>query len=521
MPHPASGSILSTDPGGQLHRAAQILLVLLLLSGAGFRAMEYMHDRSLWLDEAALAQNLLHLPAGQLALGRLTNDQVAPPGFLLTVKGLTALAGSGEPVLRLLPFVAGLAGLGLFGYGAWKRLGPLGGLAATALLAWSWPLIYYSAEFKQYSTDALVAWLLFVMGENFLGQTLTGRRAWLAGAAGVGGLLFSHPAVFLLGAWWLQGRYDAQRQKQPGEVRRWNWIGLAWGLAVAGQVWANYTATLGNTKLMTYHAETFLRVWPLTAAAQTWHDGLYGLWALATAEATWWLWLMLFLAGLWAGWRRYRRETRFIGLTVMFTMLASLLHVYPWTPRLLLFLLPLLFWLVGRGADGLAGLARGGAMPVVAVAVAAAAWPLWSDDVDEARDPIAREHLRPVAARLAEQARPGDVVLVFDYTRYAFDYYWPRQAHADVPVFPIVFEKDEPLSPSQLSAKVAPLLATNPQRVWLVATHYELGAGQDNLRALVAVLRSRYPGAADFVPPGGTAQGVVFFRPGPEPGGRP
>ena len=70
---------------------------------------------------------------------------------------------------------------------------------------------------------------------------------------------------------------------------------------------------------------------------------------------------------------------------------------------------------------------------------------------------------------------------------------------------------------AEMAAKIAPFLEKNPARVWLVATHYDLGAAPENLRTLVAVIRQRYPGAADFVPPSGTAQGVVFFQPGAEP----
>ncbi len=512
--HDAQSPVESSVPW---RRLAAALVVILVFSGIVFRVVEFANNRSLWLDEAALAQNILHLPLRDLALGRLTDDQVAPPGFLLAVKAITLVAGSGEQRLRLLPFAAGLAALGLFGWLAWRRLGPVGAVAATALMAWSWPLIYYSNELKQYSTDAFVALLIFVLAEKMTEQTLTTHRAWRIGLAGVGALLFSHPAVFVLGAWGIQKKIECARQGRGDESRRWNILGAAWVLTAGAVVAANYTAALGNARLAAYHAEAFLHVWPWAAVVQSWEDGLAGTWALATTDSSGWWWLALLLVGVWLGWQKHRRETVFIITAVLLTALASLLHLYPWTLRLLLFLLPALFWLVGRGADGLGRLGRGKAVLSVSAAIVLAGWSLLREAVSEARAPIAREHLRPVVAELARQARAGDVVLVFDYTRYAFDYYWPRMAHTEVAVSDVIFEKDKLPTPAQMAAKIAPALQGHPPRVWLVATHYELGAGQDNLRGLVAALRQQYPGAADFVPPGGTAQGVVFYRPGFEP----
>ena len=89
---PARGAAASGDIGGG-RRIWAAGLIFILLAGAVFRGVEYAADRSLWLDEAALAQNVLHLPLGDLAAGRLDNEQVAPPGFLLAARGVVTWAG--------------------------------------------------------------------------------------------------------------------------------------------------------------------------------------------------------------------------------------------------------------------------------------------------------------------------------------------------------------------------------------------------------------------------------------------
>lgn len=510
---PINSSVPPNWPGRQI--SAWVLLVM-VLSGASFRIAEYVADRSLWLDEAALAQNILNQPISDLAAGRLSNSQVAPPGFLLAVRAIVALSGAGEQMLRLAPFVAGLVALVLVAWLAWQRLNPLGAVAAVALMAWSWPLIYYSNECKQYSTDVLGAILLFVLAGKIAGQPLTTQRALAVGLAGWVALVFSQPALFGLAALGGQGFMGAAIHKNRDEMARWSVIGIGWGIIFALQMWLSFDSTLGNTALFTYHQNAFLRLWPPADAWQDIHDNLLGCWITATASA-WKIWLGLLALGLWAGWRNHRQETGFIVLTVLGVGAASLVHVYPLAVRLLLFLFPLFFWLVGRGAAWLAGLAHGRAVWLVVPLLGWAAWPMVRGGVAEARQPFAPEHLRPVVAKLAVQARSGDLILVFDFTHHAFDYYWPRVAHADVPVRELIFTGDTPRPPADMAAKIAPLLKDNPPRVWLVATHYNLGASPENLRTLVAVLRQRYPGTADFAPPGSTALGVVFFQLGAGP----
>jgi hypothetical protein len=512
----SSSPVSSINSSARLRRLGAIVVWVIFLSGVVFRVAEYAADRSLWLDEAALAKNILQQPISNLAAGRLGDSQVAPPGFSLSVRAVTALGGDGEPMLRLVPFMAGVTVLALVTLLAWRRLGPVGASATVALTAWSWPLIYYTNECKQYSTDALIAVLLFGLARKIMGQPLTTQRALAVGLAGWVALFFSQPALFGLAALGLFGVTLAAINKNWTEVARWSVVGVGWLSFFALLMWLSFDSTLGNSTLFTYHQNAFLRLWPLAEAWPVWHDTILGDWITATAE-TWKIWLGLLALGLWAGWQKHRRETVFIGLAILCVAGASLLQVYPLAVRLVLFLFPLLFWLIGQGAAWLAGLAQGRVTWLVAALLLWAAWPMERDGVAGARHPYAPEHLRPVAATLAQKVRPGDVVLVFDLTREAFGYYWPRMTHADVPVHAVIFEHDEPMLAATMAAKIAPFLDKNPTRVWLVATHDTLGAAPENLRTLVAVLRQRYPGAADFAPPGGTAQGVVFYQAGAEP----
>ena len=83
---------------------------LLLALGAGLRIGLFLGNRSLWIDEARLALNILHKGPREL-LGPLEAGQAAPPGFLLLVKASEQIFGGGEPALRLVPLLWGLASL--------------------------------------------------------------------------------------------------------------------------------------------------------------------------------------------------------------------------------------------------------------------------------------------------------------------------------------------------------------------------------------------------------------------------
>ena len=75
--------------------------------GCLLRLIQYGLNRSLWMDEAYLALNILHRSWAGL-FQTLDNHQGAPVIFLLLEKSAVHLLGSSDYALRLLPFLAGL-----------------------------------------------------------------------------------------------------------------------------------------------------------------------------------------------------------------------------------------------------------------------------------------------------------------------------------------------------------------------------------------------------------------------------
>src|SRR5215212_8629067 len=91
----------------------KVAAVLLILLGVILRLRQYLTGRSLWVDEAMLALNIVERNWTGM-FQPLDYDQGAPIGFLLVEKLLNLMLGKHELALRLFPLLVGLISLGLF-----------------------------------------------------------------------------------------------------------------------------------------------------------------------------------------------------------------------------------------------------------------------------------------------------------------------------------------------------------------------------------------------------------------------
>jgi len=169
----------------------------LLIAGAFLRINRFLFGRSLWLDEAFLALNIIERTPGEL-LGQLEYGQVAPIGFLIPVKMLAMALGPRESVLRLIQVLAGIASLILFlrlareWFGGW----PLA--VAVGLYAFSDTLGEYAAQFKQYSSDAAITLVLLITAVWFWRHAVSRWRYLVLGAVGSLAVWGSQPAAIVL-----------------------------------------------------------------------------------------------------------------------------------------------------------------------------------------------------------------------------------------------------------------------------------------------------------------------------------
>jgi hypothetical protein len=170
----------------------------MLAVGIGARAVRFLEQRPLWIDEVLIALNVL--PNGPADfLQPLELGQISPVGFLLGEWLVTRVAGAGEQALRFLPFVASIAALIAFNRLARRTLEPATALLATALAALSPLLIYYAGEVKSYTFDWLCA-VLLMHATLSLAEDPT-SRAWMRWSvvAGFGALMSTAAPFFVAG----------------------------------------------------------------------------------------------------------------------------------------------------------------------------------------------------------------------------------------------------------------------------------------------------------------------------------
>src|SRR5262245_36305168 len=166
--------------------------------GVILRLVQFFARPSLWVDEAAMARNVLDRNMYALLLSPLSYGQVAPPGFLAAVKACSLVFGVGELSLRLVPVLSGVLAVPLFYLLARRHLGQFTTATATLAMSIATPLVLFSANLKPYATDVLATIAIVLVAEEMV------DAVWdkpLTIALAIGGLvvpMFSSAAVFAL-----------------------------------------------------------------------------------------------------------------------------------------------------------------------------------------------------------------------------------------------------------------------------------------------------------------------------------
>lgn len=416
----------------------ETVTLLAATAGIGLRVWQYLVNSSLWLDEAALARNIIDR-APLALLQPLDYAQVAPAGFLLVEKAASLAFGTSELALRLFPLCCGLFGIALFSrVASWALTGwPVA--YAVGLFALAAPLVYFSSQLKQYSSDVaatcLVLWVVLWLRRS----AVSWSRALIAASVVAGVVWFSQPVMFVAAGAGAAIGIGALTNWRSPDSRRILFVLVVWAsstlLAVRHSV-LNVPA-YDRAYLDAYWTGGFLPFPPQTVGdlfwvweRLSWVFGMFTTGLRRTNGGLGYPWsqvfVLLVVAGFVALWRRGRREHALIFLLpVLLTLSASALHVYPFTGRVLVFLLPI--FLLTTAAGAAFALDRlGSRVQLLAPLMLAifAGSPIYATVT--ALPPERIEHLRPIVAKIAAERQPGDGIYVFYGAAHAFRYYTSR-----------------------------------------------------------------------------------------------
>lgn len=204
----------------------QAIYGLLLLAAAWLRFL-HLGVRPLGPEEATQAWAAWRLTQGLKVIGSGHSP------LLLSLQYLTFLiAGAGDGLARLWPALVG-TGMVLLPYALRQRLGRVGALVASFVLAFSPTMVFFSRHSSGTIFVAAAALALLVALVNWL----EGRERWLVfAAAAAGTMLASGPGAWLMVlvfaglGWWLTRSHSAFRIPQSAFRHALLAFGLTFGL---------------------------------------------------------------------------------------------------------------------------------------------------------------------------------------------------------------------------------------------------------------------------------------------------
>jgi len=410
----------------------------LALLGITLRCREYLLNRSFWYDEVSLALNVIHRDVWTLFTEPLDYVQTAPPGFLAVARAVAVAHGPFDWTFRLIPLIAGVAVVLLAVPLARRELASaVAKLTFVGLVALSPVLIFYSSEFKQYSSDALAAIALLTA---FSYRSSRHGTLLLAGI-GFAALVCSLPAVFVTVPAGLFLLYEAVRSRRYNQLTI---VGLAWlaGAALHGayvlQAGVHHEFMLGwwrtyggfppypanSVADLLWYPQAFAKFMYLAFKTPGFagpHRNLalsspaaFGL-AIAFAAS-------LALAFVW------RRPMGLVAAAaILLTLVASGFEIYPFSSRVVLFLVPLAYFTIVAAIDAVdlkLGLLPAGICALLLFAVMAPVTRavLVGSEVPKAAN--FREALDVVARKSVD----GDALAIEPWTGRVFRFYRSERA---------------------------------------------------------------------------------------------
>jgi hypothetical protein len=448
---------------------ARILVFALIGLGLLLRASQYLSRRSLWMDEAMLALNIIHKSYAAL-LKPLDYNQAAPVGFLWVERAAVQIFGDNELALRLFPFLCGIGVLFLFYRLVTQVLDRSSVIAALLLCSCSYRLIYYSSEVKPYIVDTFVLLILLYSAIRLDASPFSRSRtaAW----CGLGALLiwFSYSAGLVLAGASACLLADYLFRKDWRALFETAAACLLWALSATLVYYVSHQYTK-NQYLMDYWSSSFMPMPPKSMADIRWFDntflGLFqnpiGLFPSSVAA-------FAFINGCVRVGSQERTRCALLLSPVVAALVASAFRIYPFNGRLLLFIIPSFLILVSAGAAGFAAGERGPMRSMNRVMTVVLVVPVVLYSMTIFAKPLLDEDIKPTMDYMRKHWIDGDIVYVDAGSVPAFVYYAEKYGFKNEDYTLGRFHGSDP---SAYAAEVDGIGVH--RRLWLLVSHIRQG----------------------------------------------
>lgn len=396
----------------------KITLIIIFLLGIFLRAKGFWDNCSFWHDECALAWNIKFKTYSDF-FGVLNFQQAAPPFFMVLTKFLTKFFGFSEKVFRFIPFLASFLSIFAFYFLAKQVLNKnFSVLLAVFLFAINQTLINYAFEFKPYSLDvffSIICVLFFINYQNI--QTKSK-------------LIFSSLLLAII-----------------------PWFSFTSILIIAACIVINIFKILKNKSknlylpFTIYHLPVivsgliYLKIYALNNYA---HNAIRDFWQpyfITSGKSFFWMLtnniqfffppikfiLLEIILLVWGAVIFYKEKSDFFYIsTISFlsVILLSILHIYPFMERLVLFLLPMVLLFMVKPLDLISSNKKTASVLIILIftmtfypQIALTKQLLDSKKLDKG------EYAREMMATMMQKIKPQDKIFVNSPSEEEFAYY--------------------------------------------------------------------------------------------------
>lgn len=388
------------------------------------RLVQYLSNRSLWNDEAALAINIVNRSYLEL-LQPLDYDQGAPIGFLLVEKLAVQLLGDNEYALRLFPLLAAIISLFVFYELAKRCLQPQAVTIALALFSTLHIWLEYATEAKQYSIDVTIAVILCLLFMDISSKRLNVAQIATFGIVGAVAIWFSHPAIFVLAGIGTSCFLLSLFKNKLLTSLKILAVYSLWLLSFACFYLIFLKALANNEDLFkswegrgTFPSSFLDSSWLIKTFIEFFHK------PLGFPDVFLGLAIFAFIVGC-ISLLYTRKSVLLILLSPIFvTLFAAYLRKYPFDGRLVLFLTPFFTLLIGEGVAVIRRKTRYKPYDKVGILVLVLLLvpPLGTAGYLTVI-PYLKQEIRPVISYVKDHQQAGDHIYVYQRAEYQFKYY--------------------------------------------------------------------------------------------------
>lgn len=480
-------SVMLKNEGSPGWHQSTWLLWIIICWGSLLRLAQYLSNRSLWLDESMLALNIASKDFAQL-MRPLEYGQSAPPGFLIAERLAVQLFGTSEYSLRFFPLICGIASLVLFGHLA-KRTVPYKAVPiALGLFAISGPLIYFSSELKQYSSDVVIAIGLCSAAMYYESRTLTPWRIAVFGVLGAVSIWFSHSSVFVLAGLGISLAFLGLAGGQWARIGSLAITYSLWVMSFAACYFISLRHLAGSKHLSNYFSFAFVPYPLLSVSAMEWLvDTFFEMFKNPGGLELSGLAAFTFVVGCISMVSQKRRTFLILMSPVGIALLAAGFHKYPFAGRLILFLVPAFLLLIAEGVEHIRSQIKSGAHLIAFCMIGLLMLHPVLDSIHHLLKPRVREEIKPVMSHIKERQHAEDVLYVYHGAVPAFRYYATGYG---LDIMPRVQATSwENTSWNEYEQDIERL--RGHRRVWLLFSHSRTLAGEDEEKVFLYLLDRR------------------------------